>query len=879
MNKRTIVFLFLVLFIPAIAANPILNSNFELVDGNGKLTIETEGAVNYQLYPLNNISIIVFKPAVVGDAINLDGDGTLVKSISIFQLSEDPESIGGIIIMHDTPLTFIPGSDGVTIIPGAEEYEPQPDNVPDISKERYQNRLFELAEELFAVEKYDEATVMYNSIYAGEFYVPLYVVNQVRSELNMEPVEAPVLLASAEEAVEEEAVEEAVEEEPEEEFVEEEAVEEEAVEVVVEEPVEEEVIEEEPIEVVVEEPVEEEVIEEEPIEVVVEEPVEEEVIEEEPIEVVVEEPVEEEVIEEEPIEVVVEEPVEEEVIEEEPIEVVVEEPIEEVVEEEPVEEPVEVVVEEPQLNIINEINVYPEKEMTRIQVVADTKIMYEFQKNERSSSIEVSFYDSNFEGAIPTKSGYIKALSGNQFKDRYILTVAYAKGADVSIFPIDNIIEIDVYRPVEKIIDPDDKKFVQFIQPEDKDDKGDIKSQTLVEKRAYKGLSKISLHLKEASLNSLLRLISIETKVNIYSDPGIGGKINIDIVNQPWEPTLDVILKNYGLTYTWEGRNVIRVTNFDKLTKEKEMEKIAKESKTNLQPLITRIYQLSFAQASVVKGYLTPPLISSRGSVDSNQMNNILIVRDTQENLDRIDKLVKELDEETRQVNILVRIYRLNDITSETLGVNWTFNNRMNPSDVELSGGANYGADSSATGLASQKIGMFSLFSPDDMVNINMTLSALMSKNRVSLETYPNITTLNHQTASITIGQKVPITMLDEAGNTITQLTTVGTKIEVTPHINSDGKIILKIHPEISNLAGVVAGLVNIATAEANTTLIIDDGDTAVIGGLVEYRTTESKGFVPFLGKIPLLGLLFKNSDKTYNKGEILIFVTPKIVE
>ncbi len=861
MNKRTIVFLFLVLFIPAIAANPILNSNFELVDGNGKLTIETEGAVNYQLYPLNNISIIVFKPAVVGDAINLDGDGTLVKSISIFQLSEDPESIGGIIIMHDTPLTFIPGSDGVTIIPGAEEYEPQPDNVPDISKERYQNRLFELAEELFAVEKYDEATVMYNSIYAGEFYVPLYVVNQVRSELNMEPVEAPVLLASAEEAVEEEAVEEAVEEEPEEEFVEEEAVEEEAV------------------EVVVEEPVEEEVIEEEPIEVVVEEPVEEEVIEEEPIEVVVEEPVEEEVIEEEPIEVVVEEPVEEEVIEEEPIEVVVEEPIEEVVEEEPVEEPVEVVVEEPQLNIINEINVYPEKEMTRIQVVADTKIMYEFQKNERSSSIEVSFYDSNFEGAIPTKSGYIKALSGNQFKDRYILTVAYAKGADVSIFPIDNIIEIDVYRPVEKIIDPDDKKFVQFIQPEDKDDKGDIKSQTLVEKRAYKGLSKISLHLKEASLNSLLRLISIETKVNIYSDPGIGGKINIDIVNQPWEPTLDVILKNYGLTYTWEGRNVIRVTNFDKLTKEKEMEKIAKESKTNLQPLITRIYQLSFAQASVVKGYLTPPLISSRGSVDSNQMNNILIVRDTQENLDRIDKLVKELDEETRQVNILVRIYRLNDITSETLGVNWTFNNRMNPSDVELSGGANYGADSSATGLASQKIGMFSLFSPDDMVNINMTLSALMSKNRVSLETYPNITTLNHQTASITIGQKVPITMLDEAGNTITQLTTVGTKIEVTPHINSDGKIILKIHPEISNLAGVVAGLVNIATAEANTTLIIDDGDTAVIGGLVEYRTTESKGFVPFLGKIPLLGLLFKNSDKTYNKGEILIFVTPKIVE
>ena len=591
----------------------------------------------------------------------------------------------------------------------------------------------------------------------------------------------------------------------------------------------------------------------------------------------VEEPVEE-VVEEEPVEVVVEEPVEE-VVEEEPVEVVVEEPVEEVVEEEPVEEPVEVVVEEPQLNIINEINVYPEKEMTRIQVVADTKIMYEFQKNERSSSIEVSFYDSNFEGDIPSKSGYIKALSGNQFKDRYILTVAYAKGADVSIFPIDNIIEIDVYRPVEKIIDPDDKKFVQFIQPEDKDDKGDIKSQTLVEKRAYKGLSKISLHLKEASLNSLLRLISIETKVNIYSDPGIGGKINIDIVNQPWEPTLDVILKNYGLTYTWEGRNVIRVTNFDKLTKEKEMEKIAKESKTNLQPLITRIYQLSFAQAGVVKGYLTPPLISSRGSVDSNQMNNILIVRDTQENLDRIDKLVKELDEETRQVNILVRIYRLNDITSETLGVNWTFNNRMNPTDVELSGGANYGADATATGLASQKIGMFSLFSPDDMVNIDMTLSALMSKNRVSLETYPNITTLNHQTASITIGQKVPITMLDEAGNTVTQLTTVGTKIEVTPHINSDGKIILKIHPEISNLAGVVAGLVNIATAEANTTLIIDDGDTAVIGGLVEYRTTDSKGFVPFLGKIPLLGLLFRNSDKTYNKGEILIFVTPKIVE
>ena len=384
--------------------------------------------------------------------------------------------------------------------------------------------------------------------------------------------------------------------------------------------------------------------------------------------------------------------------------------------------------------------------------------------------------------------------------------------------------------------------------------------------------------MKNASFDSVLRLISIETNVNIYHDPKVSGRISIDVDNQPWEPTLDVILKNYGYTYEWEDYRTIRVTDFTTLQKEKDDLKKSLKAKETLLPLVTRIYQLGFAKSSVIAGLIKPPIISERGKVDYNSRSNILIVKDIKNKLDKLDKIISELDEQTRQVNILVRIYRLNEIDSSNIGINWSFDNANVSTNTPMGGGVNLGS-SPGSSMTGQNYGMVSLFSPNQMMNIEAALTVLMNKNKVKLETYPNITVLNHQKASIVIGQKVPITMLDQAGNTITQLTTIGTKIQVTPHINANGEVLLKIHPELSNLAGVVAGLVNIATSEADTTMLVKNGETAVIGGLVEYRKTHTNALIPILGKIPLIGLLFKNKAETLNKGEIIIFVTPKIIE
>jgi hypothetical protein len=425
MNKKTFLILLFILFFTVGYGANISKIDYQTQDDEERISIETDKAVKYECYPLNDISIIIIKDSILSDEVSLEGEGKLIKTVNAFQFTTDPTNSIAILLQHANPVHYEIDKNGFGIISGSEEYPDQPENIFNIAKERYRNKLFEIAEEMFAVEKYDEATVMYNSIYGDNFYVPLYIINQVRMELKMEPIKVEEVVKAeipAEEIVEEEPVEEIIEEE-------------EPTEVVVEEePVEEIIEEEEPTEVVVEE----------------EEPVEEIVKVETPTEEIVEEEIPEEVVEEEPVEEIVEEePVEEIIEEEEPTEVVVEE------------EPVKV------LNIISEIALLPEKEMTRLQIVADTKLMYEFRKNDKAASIEIKILDAKYEYEAPQKGGYIKAISGNQQNDNYIINIAYVKDADISIFPIDNIIECDILRPIQKVA-KEKKKYVQFETPKEK---------------------------------------------------------------------------------------------------------------------------------------------------------------------------------------------------------------------------------------------------------------------------------------------------------------------------------------------------------------------------------------------------------------------------
>ena len=160
------------------------------------------------------------------------------------------------------------------------------------------------------------------------------------------------------------------------------------------------------------------------------------------------------------------------------------------------------------------------------------------------------------------------------------------------------------------------------------------------------------------------------------------------------------------------------------------------------------------------------------------------------------------------------------------------------------------------------------------------TIQLLERDNRAEIISNPRITTADNKLARIIVGKKVPLVVADEAGNAITQLTTIGIKLEVTPHINQDGRVTLDLFPEVSDLSSqaTVQGGIIIVTAQAETRVIVEDGQTAVIGGLIRTNEGSAHSGIPILKDIPLLGYLFRNTNKVREDRELLIFVTPKII-
>jgi general secretion pathway protein D len=161
-----------------------------------------------------------------------------------------------------------------------------------------------------------------------------------------------------------------------------------------------------------------------------------------------------------------------------------------------------------------------------------------------------------------------------------------------------------------------------------------------------------------------------------------------------------------------------------------------------------------------------------------------------------------------------------------------------------------------------------------------VTLQALETQNKANIISNPRITTVNNREASVVVGKQIPLIVQDFAGNAVTQLTTIGIKLLVTPHINSGNKITMDVHPEVSDLSSqaTVQGGIIINTAMADTRVMVNDGETAVIAGLIRSNESEFKRGVPILMDIPLLGHLFQSSSTTKQKRELLCFITPKIL-
>jgi type IV pilus assembly protein PilQ len=383
---------------------------------------------------------------------------------------------------------------------------------------------------------------------------------------------------------------------------------------------------------------------------------------------------------------------------------------------------------------------------------------------------------------------------------------------------------------------------------------------------------RMSLDVQGAEIETVLRSLSVFSGKNIVASKEVKGTVTLRLRNVPWRHALDILLRAQGLGMVEQGQTIV-VSNLDTLRKEQMDRRTAERAQEELLPLETRIVPVSYANADEMSKTVEKTL-TKRGHIEVDKRSNSLLVTDIEERLDMAESMVRSLDTKTPQVEIVARLVDVDVSATRSLGIEWGVHN-LDLFDAGVGEDININASGVTSPVGTVKLGTVKSFG-----SIDATLEALETQNKANIISNPRITTVNNREASVVVGQQIPLIVQDFAGNAVTQLTTIGIKLSVTPHINVGNKITMDVHPEVSDLASqaTVQGGIIINTTMADTRVMVNDGETAVIGGLIRSNESSTKRGVPILMDIPLIGNLFRSNSTTKAKRELLIFVTPKIL-
>ena len=402
----------------------------------------------------------------------------------------------------------------------------------------------------------------------------------------------------------------------------------------------------------------------------------------------------------------------------------------------------------------------------------------------------------------------------------------------------------------------------------------------------------ISMSMHNVDLSVLIRTLARAVNIPIVINESVKGKTNLNIQEQPWDQVFQAVLESNGLAYSWVG-NIIRIMTLE--DRELDLKRAAqKQSFVTLEPLVIKVVPIHYAEAEALNENLTKFLTKNdqneaHGSISVASHTNSLIIQAIESDIYRIITLVEELDRPTLQVLIEAHIVQARRTVKIDLGIEWQgtrYNEAggggsgaarpLNPLTPPTETGTTFNAASSATGLAlgyfTQKVGEYTL---------QAQLNALESEGKINVLSSPSITTLDNQLAIIESGKEVPYNKLDEAGNTTTEFKDAVLRMEVTPHIIDFNTLSLKIKTKKDEVDSslIVGGEPAIITKKAETKVVLFDGQTTVIGGLNEENTDDTDYGVPILKDIPVLGYLFKGTEKDNRMDDLLIFITPYILE
>jgi len=398
----------------------------------------------------------------------------------------------------------------------------------------------------------------------------------------------------------------------------------------------------------------------------------------------------------------------------------------------------------------------------------------------------------------------------------------------------------------------------------------------------YSG-EEIDLNFQNVELRSVLQIIAEVAEKNLVVGEEVGGNITLRLKNVPWDQALDIILQTNGLDKRIVG-NVMLVGGAGQIAERERQELESQEQVKNLAPLLTEYLQIDFRRASEMKGYLEQAnLITERGFVLADDQTNVLMVRETAVAIEEIRRTLQRFDVEVAQIMVEARIVTASSSFAKSLGIKWG----LSKTTSALNGGTlSIGSSITTPGAVDTGLNVdFGVAGPSIAVGflknsllLSAELSALESSGTGEVISQPKVITTNGKAASITSGQQIPYQTVED-GSTSTAFKDVALSLNVTPQLNPGDRIAMDLTINQDSIGRTLAnGEISINTNQLNTSVVVNDGDTIVLGGV--FRTEASDGVekVPLLGDLPIVGAAFRNKQTTEQKNELLIFITPKLI-
>ncbi len=414
----------------------------------------------------------------------------------------------------------------------------------------------------------------------------------------------------------------------------------------------------------------------------------------------------------------------------------------------------------------------------------------------------------------------------------------------------------------------------------------------------YQG-EKLSLNFQNVEVRRLLQVIGEFTGMNIVVSDSVGGSITLILKDVPWDQALDIILQQKGLDMRKNG-NVILIAPREEIATKEKLEFESKVQIGDLEPLRTESFQMNYIKGADVKKLLSDPkqtLLSKRGSALLDDRSNILFVQDTPSRLEDVRAMIAKVDVPVRQVMIEARIVEAGDSFSKNLGVRLS----TGGTTQSTTGGTTTVTNSSTlaainTATRTSTIGSvnlpatprastagtfaLSLYNSDYTRFLSAEISALEADGKGKVISSPRVMTANQVEALIEQGVEIPYQQATSSGATSVSFRKANLSLKVKPQITPDGKITmtLDINKDTPNTSLSTGSGVAIDTKHVKTEVLVENGGTVVIGGIYTQKTSENTNRIPFFGDLPYIGWLFKNREWIDDKTELLVFITPKIV-